>query len=283
MSTLINFDRRRVNGPEKSAPPLYFDDDDDDDEVEEEDAQPSSARPSPSQRVGRAPSSVRPIFLETGLIPSAPGSAYLEQALTKLVCAVYGPRQLKSAVSMSSERGTLSVSLKYAPFATPARKAPLRDAEDRRLSLRVRAALAPAVRAESFPKAGVDVFVHVLQGDGEDALVCAAVMAASAALADAGVEMLGLVVGCCAVRVGLPGTGPRWLDPCEEEQRRARGGVGVTCLPALGTVADLWQWGELSLDEVDEMADECRSKCDELHHVAVKVLLESAKRRLGRS
>ncbi|KZO98471.1 ribosomal protein S5 domain 2-like protein [Calocera viscosa TUFC12733] len=271
MSTLQNFDRRRITGPDKSLPPVY-------------DSSPSAAdplaSPEPAERAHRSPSSVRPIFLQTGLIPSASGSTYLEQSSQKLVCAVYGPRQQpKAAGAGYSDRGTLTVSLKFAPFSSSRRRAPNRDAEDRQLSLRVQAALEPAVRAETFPKAGVDVFLHVLESDGLDALVCGAVLAASTALADAGVELLGLVVGCSAAWVG----GRTWLDPSEQEARGARGVMGLTCLPALGTVASVWQTGELGLEEVEQMADECRRACDELHHLAVKVLLESAKKRLGRS
>ncbi|EJT99344.1 ribosomal protein S5 domain 2-like protein, partial [Dacryopinax primogenitus] len=235
-----NIDRRRITGPDRSTPPSF----------------PSSQY---SKRT-REPAAIRPIFLHTGLVPAASGSAYLESPPLKLVVSVYGPRQQKPSTSSASgvlpslsssaysEKGTLSVSLKFAPFATRVRKAPLKETEDREISLRVRAALAPAVLLERYPKSSIDVYIHVLESDqGQgDALVCAAITAASAALAHAGVEMRGLVVGCAAARVG----GVTYLDPEGETGETVKGGVGVGCLPALGSLTGIWQWGELSVEEV---------------------------------
>jgi exosome complex component MTR3 len=58
----------------------------------------------------------------------------------------------------------------------------------------------PAVRLELFPKSTIEVFITVLDNDGTESCVSAATLAASAALADAGIEMLGLVASCTAVR-----------------------------------------------------------------------------------
>ncbi len=84
------FDRRRINGPEESFPPVF----DDDDVLQ------SSSKP----RQGRKPSEIRPIctilmfslwqkshyalVLQPGLITQANGSAYIETDKTKIACAV---------------------------------------------------------------------------------------------------------------------------------------------------------------------------------------------------
>ena len=59
-------------------------------------------------------------------------------------------------------------------------------------------ALESAVRLGSFPKAVVDVYCLVLEAGGSELAV--AITASSLALADAGVEMTGLVSACCIVR-----------------------------------------------------------------------------------
>lgn len=61
-------------------------------------------------------------------------------------------------------------------------------------------ALAPAVRLELFPKSTVDVFIMIIENDGIEGCVASGSVAASTALADAGIDMLGLVVSCAAVR-----------------------------------------------------------------------------------
>lgn len=73
------------------------------------------------------------------------------------------------------------------------------DAEDRSVAGQVHQALVPSVRLELLPKSTVDVFISVLENDGVESCVAVASIAASTALADAGVEMVGLVAACAAV------------------------------------------------------------------------------------
>ena len=67
---------------------------------------------------------IPPPVLRPGLISQANGSAYIEADKIKIACAVYGPRQNKNVAY--SEQGRLNVEVKYAPYATARRKAPLR-------------------------------------------------------------------------------------------------------------------------------------------------------------
>lgn len=60
-------------------------------------------------------------------------------------------------------------------------------------------ALTPAVRLELLPKSAVDIYVNVLENDGTNASLAAAIIASSVALADAGIEMLDQVTACSAV------------------------------------------------------------------------------------
>lgn len=59
--------------------------------------------------------------------------------------------------------------------------------------------LLPAVQLELFPKSSIDVFITVLENNGTEGCVASGSLAASTALADAGIEMLGMVVSCSAV------------------------------------------------------------------------------------
>lgn len=63
--------------------------------------------------------------------------------------------------------------------------------------------LLPAIQLELFPKSSIDVFITVIENDGLENCVACASLAASTALADAGIEMLGMVVACSAVRLCL--------------------------------------------------------------------------------
>lgn len=76
-------------------------------------------------------------------------------------------------------------------------------------------ALLSSVRLELLPKTTIDIFVTIIECDGLEGSIAAGSVAASTALADAGIEMFALVVSCSAVSlfVALLSllTGPRLL------------------------------------------------------------------------
>ncbi|KZV91047.1 ribosomal protein S5 domain 2-like protein [Exidia glandulosa HHB12029] len=251
-----SIDRRRITGPEESFAPVFAQDE-------------QSNEQQPKARVGRTPRDIRPIFLQTGLITQANGSAYIETERTKIACAVYGPRQLKN--TPYSDKGKLNVEVKFAPFSCRTRRVPNRDAEDRSIANLVHQALLPAVRLELLPKSSLDVFVTVLEADGLAGCVAAASIAASAALAHAGVEMFGLVTSCAATVV----ENEVWMDPDETEQERGRGTLVLACMPALGTVTSAWQAGQMSAAESLQCMKECQERCTDVHFVVAKALTDS--------
>ena len=65
-------------------------------------------------------------------------------------------------------------------------------------------ALVSSVRLELLPKSTIDIFLMVIESDGPEACIAAGIVAASTALADAGVEMFALVSSCSAVRAFRP-------------------------------------------------------------------------------
>jgi exosome complex component MTR3 len=73
------------------------------------------------------------------------------------------------------------------------------DVEDRSVAVSIHQALESSVRLELFPKSTIDVFVTIIENDGIEGCVASGSVAASTALADAGIDMIGLVVSCTAV------------------------------------------------------------------------------------
>lgn len=55
------------------------------------------------------------------------------------------------------------------------------------------------MRLELVPKSTIDVFLTIIESDGIEGCIASGTVAASTALADAGIEMLGLVMACGAV------------------------------------------------------------------------------------
>ncbi|KAN0061103.1 3'-5'-exoribonuclease [Thecaphora frezii] len=195
------FDRRRINAPQSRPllPPLG-------------DASASQPNPSSQQRAdGRSASHHRPIFLQAGLVPSASGSAYIETGNLKLACSVFGPRQVKGR--QYAGKAELNVEVKFAPFSNKRRRRPGKTTESATLSALVSQALLPSLRLDLLPKASLDIHIFVLESDGpEESCVSAGTIAASTALASAGIEMFGLVVGTVALLPPSP-KAPLLLDP----------------------------------------------------------------------
>ncbi|KAI9466332.1 ribosomal protein S5 domain 2-like protein [Lactarius psammicola] len=255
------FDRRRVNGPSESFQPTF------DDGLEESNVLYENWKLGDARRKRQA-GDIRPIFLKTGFTKQANGSAYIEIERTKIACAVYGPRQSKS--SSYHETGRLSVEVKFAPFSSLVRRVPIRDAEDRSIANLVHQALASSVRLDTLPKSVIDIFVTVIECDGIESCVAAATVAASTALAKAGVEMLGLVVSCAGAVVGED----VWLDPNEEETRLASGMLLCACMPALGVTTSVWQTGRMLPAEALLSLQLCQDRCSGIHQTVTQALHE---------
>lgn len=130
----------------------------------------------------------------------------------------YGPRQSKSTTY--NEKGKLNIEVKFAPFSCTRRRSPLhvspfvlsrrfqsdraesplKDAEDRSLAVAIHQSIASSVCLKQFPKSTIDVFITIIENDGIEGCVASGSIAASTALAVAGIEMFGLVASCSAVR-----------------------------------------------------------------------------------
>uniref|UniRef100_F7ERN2 Exosome component 6 n=1 Tax=Monodelphis domestica TaxID=13616 RepID=F7ERN2_MONDO len=249
-------DHRRIRGPEESQPPsLYAPAPDEDDDAAEERA-----------GVPRDPARLRPVYARAGLLSQAKGSAYLEAGRTKVLCAVSGPRPVEGerGAAAGGAGGRLLCDFRRAPFSGPRRRGAGGGAEERELALALQEALEPAVRLGRYPRAQLELSALLLE-DGGSALA-AALTAASLALADAGIEMYDLVVGCALSR-GLEPAAAWLLDPTRREEERA-------------AVAGLLGSGEASAP--DSWADGVRlglEGCQRLYPVLQQCLLKAARRR----
>ncbi|KAL4893475.1 3' exoribonuclease family, domain 1-domain-containing protein [Aspergillus ambiguus] len=227
-------DRRRINGPPSGTRPPVF-------------ASSLNAVPGDATRPQRQrqPNELRKIFLKTGLIPSASGSAYLEfepspslaaarshpkslippSSALKLACTVHGPKPLPRSATFSPNL-VLTTHVKYAPFAARQRKGHIRDASERDLGVHLETALRGVIVAERWPKSGIDITITILEAeddrwwadapDSHDAawgmmnVLAGCITAASAAIADARIDCLDLVAGGVAAIVS---------DASEEDEK----------------------------------------------------------------
>lgn len=79
----------------------------------------------------------------------------------------------------------------------------LQDAEDRSIAVAIHNAIVASVRLELLPKSTIDIFLTIIENDGTEGCVAAGSIAASTALADAGIDMIGLVMSCSGVSISF--------------------------------------------------------------------------------
>ncbi|MDG6954534.1 MAG: exosome complex exonuclease Rrp41 [Nitrososphaerota archaeon] len=184
-----------------------------------------------NRRDGRKWDQLRPIKLQVGLVKNADGSAYIEWGKNKIMAAVYGPKEVHPKHQVLPDRALLRCRYHMAPFSVDERKNPAPSRREIEISKVMREALEPAVVVEDYPRTAIEVWVEVLQSDGGSRV--AGITAASLALADAGINMRDLVVGCSCGMIN----GQVVADLDDTEDKEGDGDMPVAILPNLGLVS----------------------------------------------
>lgn len=210
---------------------------------------------------GRRPDEMRPVQMEVGVLKTADGSASIRQGKTYILAAVYGPRELHPRHLTLNDRAFLRCVYRMATFSVPDRKRPAPSRREREISMVIANALEPALFLEDFPKAVVDVFIQVIQADGGTR--CAAINAASLALADAGIPMKSLVP---SVAVGKA-DGTLVVDLGDEEDKYGQGDVPMAIIPSTGELTLLQQDGSFTREELLEAMQMGVNSCKYLHEL----------------
>lgn len=224
----------------------------------------------------RADEHCRSMSIALDVVSAASGSAYVELGDTKVSCAVYGPRRPRGD-DAGVERGAIVVDVFRVPFAralagangdagAKRRENVTKSAADVELESRTLEALEASVLVESFPRAQVDVYVTILDAAGGEAVAC--VVAASAALARAGVEQRDLTSACECARIGKRLV----LDPTEAELEASDGKVFLAQMSSIGSVSKSEMFGRWDADESRRALEACASGCNRFDAVMREAL-----------
>lgn len=215
---------------------------------------------------GRALEELRPIKIESGILENADGSAYVEQGMTKILAAVYGPKELHPRHLADPQRALLRCRYHMAPFSTEERRSPAPSRRDIELSKVIRNALEPAVFLEEYPRSTIDLFIEVLQSDGGTR--CAGIVAASVALADAGIPMRDLVSACAAGKVD----GYIVLDLNYVEDQEGEADMPVAYMPKLGQITLLQMDGLMTREEFKRALQLAIKGCERIYELQREAL-----------
>jgi exosome complex component RRP41 len=215
---------------------------------------------------GRKADEIRPTKIETGVIPNADGSAYIEMGRNKIIAAVYGPREMHPKRLSKPNMGVLRVRYHMSPFSVDPRRSPAPSRRDTEIGMVMTDALQPALFLERYPRSVIDVYVEIIQADGGTR--CASTNAAAVALVDAGIPMKDLVASCAAGKMD----GKIVLDLGDYEDKKGEADVPVAYMPKLEEVTLLQMDGILSTDETVEAIELAIEGCKQVYEIQREAL-----------
>ncbi|XP_012674286.2 exosome complex component MTR3 [Clupea harengus] len=265
-------DRRRIRGPDESQSPYHF--------ISKESQKCLASGDRRSDDSQRGPLDIRPIFARCGLNSQAKGSAYIEAGNTKIICSVYGPRETERKDETDMKSGRLVADMRFAPFACHKRGAWVQGNEEKDLSLGLLESLRPGVCLHKYPRSQIDVCVMVLESDGP--ALSHAVTCASLALADAGIEMYDMVLGCTVRHTGTT----QLLDPTFSEVQddqdgvfvENQGSVTLSLMPNMNQVSGLQSDGVMEQESLKAAVQACIEGCYKLYPVIQHTLLKTVRK-----
>jgi ribosomal RNA-processing protein RRP41/SKI6 (EC 3.1.13.-) len=193
---------------------------------------------------GRKPDELRPIKIEVGVLNRADGSAYIEWGGNKILAAVYGPREAFPKHTQNPSRAIVNARYNMAAFSVDERKRPGPDRRAIEISKVISEALEASIFVEQFPRTSIDVYIEVLQADAGTRI--AGLTAASVALADAGIPMKDLVVGCAAGKID----GKIVLDLNKEEDNYGEADLPLAIIPRTQEIVLMQMDGNMTREEV---------------------------------
>lgn len=215
---------------------------------------------------GRKPDELRPLKIESGVLPHADGSAYIEMGRNKILVGVFGPREMHPKRFSKPNMATLRCRYHMAPFSVNPRRSPAPSRRDREISMVMRYALEPAVFLERYPRSVIDVYAEILEADGGTRTAC--INAASVALVDAGIPVRDLVASCAAGKID----GQLVLDLGDYEDKEGDADVPLAYMPKTEHVTLLQMDGILSQDEFNGCIDMAIEGCKQIYEVQREAL-----------
>jgi exosome complex component RRP41 len=155
-----------------------------------------------------------------------------------------------------------------APFATSERGRPGRSRRSTEISKVIGEALSNAVFMEDYPKTATDIFMEILQANASTR--CAALNAASMALADAGIPMRDIVSSLSVGKVD----GKIVLDVAGAEDNFGDVDMAVATIGRTGRFVLLQVDGVLTLQELRQMLELAKKGCAEVRAKQREALLK---------
>lgn len=215
---------------------------------------------------GRKANEMRKMEIEVGVIPNADGSSIVTLGGTKVICSVYGPKEVLPRRNLDTEQAFLNCVYGMASFSTPERIRPGPNRRSTEISKVIADSLAPAIFMERYAGMEITVIMEIINANAGTRT--AAINAASVALADAGIEMRDLI---CSIASGKA-DGQLMLDLFEPEDNFGEVDMPIAILPRTKEITLLQMDGILTKAETKKLVDMSIKACEEIYELQKKAL-----------
>uniref|UniRef100_K4AJL5 Uncharacterized protein n=1 Tax=Setaria italica TaxID=4555 RepID=K4AJL5_SETIT len=216
---------------------------------------------------------------EVGVVERADGSALFEMGNTRVIAAVYGPREVQNkGQQVNSKEALVHCEYRMAEFSTGDwRRKPKGDRRSTEISLVIRQTMeGKHINTFNAMLTGqfylIDISVQVLQADGGTRSAC--INAATLALSDAGIPMRDIVTSCSD---GYLCSTPL-LDLNYIEDSAGGPDVTVGILSKMDKVTLLQMDAKLPMDTFENVMGLATEGCKAIATYILEVLLENTKR-----
>ncbi|XP_066139969.1 exosome complex component RRP41 [Euwallacea fornicatus] len=212
---------------------------------------------------GRRANELRRIRCKMGVFSQPDGSAYIEQGLTKVLAAVYGPHQVRNRQKAQHDTCIINTQFSMAVFSTNERKRrPRGDRKSIELSIHLQQALQAVIETDLYPWSQIDVYVEVLHADG--GIYAACVNAATLAIIDAGIPIKEYVCACTA---SLANGEVPMLDVSHQEEMLGGPTLTVAALPMSGKVVLMEMSQRFHLDHLPKVLKTALEGCKDIKEI----------------
>ncbi|MBN2094903.1 MAG: exosome complex exonuclease Rrp41 [Candidatus Aenigmarchaeota archaeon] len=217
---------------------------------------------------GRKLEELRPLSAKLKVVENADGSAMFKMGDTIAIASVHGPMEVYPAFLEKADRAILEVNYQMLPFSTDDRMRPGFSRRSVEISSLIKRVFESAIFLEDMPRTKIIVNIDILCADASTR--CAAINAASLALATAGIPMKDLVASCAAGKVEDQVV----IDVAGKEDTEGEVDLPIAYLPLTEEVLLLQMDGIINRGEFSEMTSKSIEACKQIHDFQKNALME---------
>ena len=206
---------------------------------------------------GRKPGDSRELEIELGVrTDGADGSAYVSAGGTRVVAAVYGPREV---VGLRDDNCIISVDCVYAAYSSATGQRRGHTLKSSETAETIKGVLNDVIMRSAFPSSAIQIHLEVLSDDGS--VIPTLLNAVSAALVSAAIPVIDLFVACSASLL----QGHSLVDVTDQESRGTGPYLNLCVLPSSESIAMMTHDYQLEADQLDSLMADTIKACNKIH------------------